>query len=109
MARYFDKVGFALTGSLVDGVWTDAITERAYKGDILDAVRSAEASDKVNDDFRVQNRISILADAYATENFSAIRYAIWNGTRWTVNTVTIERPRLILALGGVWDGQIPSS
>ena len=107
MARFFGKIGYASTGTLVDDVWTDTITERDYYGDILEATRSLEPSDKVKDDIRLQNRLSIVADAFALENFSKIKYAIWNGNRWTVTNVTIERPRLILSLGGVYNGETP--
>jgi hypothetical protein len=107
MSRCFDKVGYELPGSTVNGVWTAGITERDHYGEVLDATRSLEPSEKVNDDFRLQNRISIVADAFALENFAYIKYVFWMGTRWTVNTVKIERPRLILSLGGVYHGRIP--
>lgn len=107
MARFLGMVGFAPTGEFVDDVWTANVVERPYKGDLLEATRSLEPSDKVNDDIRLQNRIRIMGDAYALENFSSIRYVLLKTTRWTVNTVTVERPELILTLGGVYDGVIP--
>jgi hypothetical protein len=108
MARFFDKVGYGLTGEIVDGVWSDSITERAYYGDVLSTLRSFEGSDKVNDDIRLQNRISIVADAFALENFSNIKYVSWMGSLWTVNSVDVERPRLVLSLGGVYNGPSPT-
>lgn len=105
--RFFDKVGYGISTNLGDGVWSDSITERSYYGDVLDVTRSLEPSDKVNDDIRLQNRISIMADAFALENFSDIKYVSWMGSLWTVNTVTVERPRLLLSLGGVYDGPVP--
>lgn len=108
MARFFDKVGYGLPTELVDGVWSDDITERAYYGDILDAMASNEESDKVIDDIRLQQRISILADAFALENFSRIKYVSWMGSLWTVISVRVERPRLVLALGGIYNGPRPT-
>lgn len=108
MARFFGNVGFAPTGTLVDGVWTGNITERPYKGTVLESTRSLEPSDKVEDDIRLQNRIVITADAFALENYSNIKYVLWDGVRWTVNTVTVERPDLILSVGGVYHGDTPS-
>jgi hypothetical protein len=108
MARFFDKVGYGIQGELVDGVWADNITERDHYGDVLDAISSYAQSEKVNDDFRLQNRISIVADAFALENFSTIKYVLLMGTRWMVNSVRVERPRLILSLGGVYHGPIPT-
>lgn len=109
MARFFDKVGFVPTGIFVDGVWTANPTERAYKGEVLEQTSSIEPADKVNDDVRLQNRIRITGDSYALEHFSDIKYVLWHGTRWTVNTVTVERPELTLSLGGVWDGEVATS
>lgn len=108
MARFYDKVGYGLPTELVNGVWTANIVERDHYGDILKTMSSIEPSDKVNDDIRLQNRISIVADAFALENFSDIKYVSYMGTRWTVQSVVVERPRLILSLGGVYDGPIPT-
>lgn len=107
MARYYDKIGYGLPGELVNGVWTNSITERAYYGDILEETSSLDESDKVNPNVRLQHRISIVADAYALDNFFNIKYATWMGSLWTVNSVRVERPRLVLSLGGVYDGPRP--
>lgn len=108
MARFYDKVGFGNPGELVDGVWSDSITERAYYGDVLNNTQALEVSDKVNPDIRLQQRISIMADAYAVESASKIKYVSWAGSLWMVESFTIERPRLILTLGGVYDGPRPT-
>lgn len=108
MTRFYGMVGYGLPGELVDGVWTDSITERAYNGRVLDLITSTEQSDKVNDDIRVRNRISIVADAYLLENFSRIKYVRWMDSPWAVETVEVKRPRLIIALGGVYAGPFPS-
>lgn len=107
MVRFFDKVGYATPAVIVDGVWSDSITERDHYGEVLRTMSSIEPSDKVNDDIRLQNRVSIVADAFALENFSTIKYVLWMGTRWSVQSVEVERPRLILNLGGVYDGPVP--
>jgi 2-hydroxy-3-keto-5-methylthiopentenyl-1-phosphate phosphatase len=108
VVRFFDKVGYGTPGELVDGVWSDSITERDYYGEVLEATRSLEGSEKVNDDIRLQNRISIMADAFAFENFSDIRYVLWQGSPWMVNSVEVRRPRLVLSLGGVYSGPRPT-
>lgn len=102
-------VGFGQQGELVDGVWADStVTERDYKGEIESATRYVEEADQVNANIRLSNRIAIVADAFAQENFSNIRYVRWAGTPWSVTSVEIERPRLILTLGGVYNGVLPT-
>ena len=108
MTRFYDKVGYGIPGEVVDGVWADDITERAYYGDILETVSSNEEADQVNNNIRLQNRVSIMADAFALENFSLIKYVSWMGSLWTVTSVRVERPRLVLSLGGVYSGPRPS-
>lgn len=108
MTRFYGMVGYGVPGELVGGVWTDTITERAFNGRVLDVITSNEQSDKVNDDIRVRHRISILADAYLLENFSQIKYVNWMGTRWQAETVEVNRPRLVISLGGVYNGPGPT-
>jgi fructose-1,6-bisphosphatase/inositol monophosphatase family enzyme len=107
MARFYGKIGYGVSEEAVAGVWSDVITERAYYGDVLSDLRSNAAAEKVNDDVRLQNRISIVADAYALGNYIQIKYVEWAGFLWTVNSVDVERPRLILSLGGVYNGPRP--
>lgn len=80
--------------------------ERDYTGDILRNTRKLQAGESVNDDLSVDNSISIVADAYANEHFFAMRYVMWAGTRWTVSNVEVQSPRLLLRLGGVYNGPV---
>lgn len=104
MAKFFGKIGYAISTLKSPGVWVDEIVEKEYFGDVIRNSRALRETDKVNYDLSVGNSISIVADAYANEHFFAIRYAEWAGTLWTVDEVVVERPRLILRLGGVYNG-----
>ena len=104
MAKFHDKIGYAQTTETAPGVYEEAITERDYYGDIVQNRRLLRAGDQVNPDISLGNSISIVADAYAREHFFAIRYAEWSGVRWTVQDVEVQPPRLILHLGGVYNG-----
>ena len=105
MAKYYGKVGYAETEETSPGVWTEKIVERYYRGDAIRISRRRESDDKINGDIEVSNEISILSDPYAEQHFHQIRYVAWAGALWTVKTVTVERPRLRLAIGGVYNGQ----
>jgi hypothetical protein len=104
MARFFGKVGFGESVEMAPGNWEDVIIEHDYYGDVIRPSRRLEQGPKVNSDISVGNSISILADAYANENFIAIRYVQWAGQRWIVSNVEVQRPRLLLELGGVYNG-----
>lgn len=104
MARFFGTVGYAETVETKPGVWEEQITERQYTGDVLHNSRKWVGSEYLNDNLEVSNRISIVADPFAYQNFQSIRFVEWMGTRWKVPTVEVERPRLILSIGGVYNG-----
>lgn len=105
MAKFMGAIGYAENVEVRPGDFRDVIIERDHYGDILRNSRNMVETDRsVNSDITVENSISIVADAYASEHFFAIRYAKWMGTLWEVTTVTVERPRLILRLGGVYNG-----
>ncbi len=106
MAKFFGKVGYAETAETFpgSGIWQETIVERDYYGDVTKNSRRWDSSDTLNDDLSFNNTISIVADAYAYENFSAIRYVKWMGSSWKVTTVEVLAPRLILTFGGVYNG-----
>lgn len=104
MAKFYGEVGFAETVETSPGVWVDRIVERNYYGDVLQILRRLQPTEYLNDDVIVSNEISIVSDPYANLNFQQIRYVIWMGTKWKVNSARVEFPRLILSLGGVWNG-----
>jgi hypothetical protein len=105
MAKFYGAVGYADTQESAPGVFTEVITERQYYGDVIrDSRRLEPNSENLNQDVRVDNSFSIVADAYAMENIVAMRYIRWNGHPWTVTNVETRRPRLILQVGGVWNG-----
>ena len=104
MAQYYGKIGYAETVETAPGVWKEQITERNYFGDLTRITRRLQSSDKVNDDINISNELSIVADPYAMNNFHSMRYAEFMGTRWKVLTVEVQYPRLILSLGGLYNG-----
>lgn len=103
--KYRGKVGFVDTVDNNDGIWDDGITERIYRGDVLRNTKRKEAGESVNDNVNISNLLSIIADDYAYEHLYAITYAEWMGHRWNVTNIEIQRPRLILTLGGLYNGE----
>lgn len=107
--KFYGKVGYS-TGDDVEtapGVWDKVIIEKTYYGDVLRNSRQLQDDAKVNSDIGVNNTISVVADAYALVNFFAIQYIEWSGTKWIVSDVQVQSPRLILRLGGIYNGPTP--
>ena len=109
MAKFHGVVGYA-AGELETspGIYEEQIVEDEYYGDVIRNARNLQDAGKVNPDISVGNSISIVADAYANEHFFAIRYVSWAGALWAVDTVEVQSPRLIMRLGGVYNGPTPS-
>jgi hypothetical protein len=104
MARFYGRVGYAAPEETSPGVWTDQITEHSYYGDVVQNTRTLQASENLNPDIVIQNFISIVADQYANDHFFAIRYVEWMGVLWTVPSVQVQSPRLLLRIGEVYNG-----
>ena len=105
VSKWYGKIGFATTVEAQPGVWVEDITERPYYGDILRNTRRLQSSSSVNDNVTINNEFSIVADPFANQNFYAMRYIEFMGTRWKINSVEVKYPRLILSIGGVYNGE----
>jgi hypothetical protein len=108
MARFFGRIGYGESVEKSPGVWVDEIVEFSYYGDVIRNARNLQQGENLNPDLSVQNSISIVADAYANEHFFAIRYVEWSGALWTVSSVEVQSPRLLLRLGEVYNGPTPA-
>lgn len=106
MARFYGAVGYTNDEEVAVDVHVENPIERMYKGELLRHNRNLQKGIGLNDDVVLTNQISILADAYANNHMHTIRYVKWRGTAWKVSGVEAQPPRLILTLGGVYNGPI---
>lgn len=110
MAKFYGKIGYTDTVETDPvnhpGVFREVVLdERPYYGDILANNKRFEKGEHLNDDLNVRNEISILADPFAFENFAKLRYLYWNGTKWKITDVKLAYPRMVLTIGGIYNGQ----
>jgi hypothetical protein len=112
MARFYGVIGYAgdtIEEPVGSGIWVDDITEISYYGDVIRDARRLEPGEHLNQNISVSNSISVVADQYAIDHFHKIRYIRWAGTLWTVDSVEVRSPRLILSLGSVYNGPTPTA
>lgn len=102
MPKIHCTVGFAEFDNQ-NGIWNSVFKEYQYHGEIIRNTRKLQNSGNINDNIVISNDISIIADPYARNNFHAIRYVTYMGTKWIVNSVDVQFPRLVLSLGGVYN------
>ena len=107
--KFSGPIGFAETKEVRQGVFQDEVVEKFYKGDIIRKISKWQNSENSNDNLNVNHQVSVVANEYAFSHFHSIKYVVWMGTAWKVNTITVEPPRLILEIGGVYNGERPDS
>ena len=105
MAKFYGVVGYAKLEETAPGVWQEKIVERSYSGDLGRNTFRVQSSEHLNDNINIANEISIVSDPYANENFHSMRYVEFMGTKWKITNVEVKYPRLILTVGGVYNGE----
>lgn len=105
MAKFCGKIGYVDSVEESPGVFVNKPIEYTYYGDITNISKRWQTTENLNDDIRLEENISIVADSYAWENYYKIRYVIIDGVAWRVTNVTVARPRLNLYIGGLYNGE----
>lgn len=105
MAKYYGQVGYAVETEIRPGVWIPKIEKKTYYGDVLRVTKRIDQNGNLNDNISISNQFSLVADDYALTHFHMMRYVEWQGAKWAVKTVEVNRPRLIVSVGGVYHAQ----
>ena len=100
--KFSGMIGFIKTEETSPDVYKPKYTERHYMGDVLKNSRKWSDKNEVNDDLTIQNRISIMADHYMTDNIGYMKYVVWNKMKWKITDIDLAYPRITLTLGGLW-------
>jgi len=111
MAKFYGPIGFVVSTETEkgSGIWDDVVVERNYRGDVIRNYKRWDNGEHLNSDLNINNTISIVADPYASAKIFAIRYVKWLGGYWQVTNVEVQPPRLLLSIGGVYNGPTKES
>ena len=105
MTKFYGNIGFIETVEIEPGVYRPQDTVISYFGEwVRYSSKFTISSDSSNDDKDVANELSIVADPYANQHFSDMRYVEYGGVKCTITAVKPQYPRLILTIGGLWNG-----
>lgn len=104
MAKWSGIIGYAEKVEVRPGTWDDGIIERPYFGDVGRNVRRLQGGTSVNDGITISNEISVVSDPYAIQNFHKMRYLSYMGENWRIESAEVQYPRVVITLGGVWNG-----
>ena len=106
MAKFHGIIGYGIPEETRPGVWTEKIIERNSTGDVERSMGNwSTQSDSTNDDFNINNQISIISDPFAYQHFQYMKYIEFMGAKWKIKSAEVKYPRIILSVGGVYNGQ----
>lgn len=110
--KFSGKIGFWFEDvETKPGVFKPQIIEKKYIGDVLRNIRRFQSvENQQNENLAVNNKLSIISDLYLQQNWGSIKYVSWNGVNWHVASIDVGSfPRVVLELGGVYNGKTASS
>ena len=104
MAKFRGVIGLVEDVETAPDVYIQQAIERKYRGDFIKNTRRWDKSEYLNNDLTLNNEISIVADSYLYKHIYAMRYVKFEGTAWSITAITVQRPRIILSIGGIYNG-----
>ena len=102
MSRFSGKLGFVMTRETEEGVWLEDRVEIPVKGTIRSLYVRNDNNSSVNSNLRLTNEVSILLDSKIQTHLEALKYVIWKGSKWEVQSIGVNYPRLTIHLGGLY-------
>jgi hypothetical protein len=105
MAKWFGKIGYITQVQTKPGVWKPVETVYEYFGDVERKYSGWRInSESTNDDLTMDVQVSIVADQYAYQHFSRMKWIELYDAKWKITKIEPKHPRLILSVGGVYNG-----
>ena len=102
MSRFSGKLGFVMTRETEEGVWLEDVVELPVKGTIRSLYVRNDNSASVNTNLRLTNEISILMDTKIKTYLETLKYVLWKGSKWEVQSIGVNYPRMTINLGGLY-------
>lgn len=97
--KFSGKVGIAVERETSPGVFEETIEPRNCRGDLIRLTRRMNTSPVVPG-LSMGNTFSFIADPYIRTNLFNIRYIEWEGIKWSATSVELQRPRILVTVGG---------
>lgn len=103
--KWYGEIGFDVPIIKAKGVYDHEFIPKQYYGDVINLSSRWQQTEHVNDDLKINVKISVMGDPFIEEKFPYIKYVKYMGHKWSVTEVTPNRPRMELTLGGLYNGQ----
>ena len=103
--KWFGQIGYWTEETDPDDPFKQIhkIVEKDYYGDLIKNYKKDQSGSTINDNFRISNQISVLADPFIMGNFQHMRYVTFMGNKWKISSAEVNYPRIILDLGDLYN------
>lgn len=106
MGLFYGPIGFSDTieEPIGSGIWIQVPIEKNYRGEVQRNTKRLDIGDNINPNLNISNTISVIADPFFNNHLNSVRYIKWLGGYWEITSVDVVPPRLVLSIGGVYNG-----
>lgn len=87
-----------------DGIARDEYVERKFRATVTRLNNNMVSSGDVIDNLKMDMNFQIKMDKWTYENFQWLRYLVYNGAKWKITNVQVQRPNMIVQVGGIFNG-----
>lgn len=102
MSRFSGELGFVISRETAEGVWLEDRIEIPVKGTIRSLYVRNDNNSSVNSNLRLTNEVSILLNSKIQTYLETLKYVVWKGSKWEVQSIGVAYPRLSINLGGLY-------
>lgn len=88
------------------GIYSPKIESKKFKADIIQYYKSDEPYDKINEDYKLRNRFSIVyGDSKILSRIPEMTYLLFANVKYSITNVEInvKSRRIIVSTGGIYN------
>lgn len=106
--KWFGQIGYWIEVKDVSDPFKTVhqIVEKDCYGDLIKNYKKDQSGSTINDNFRIGNQISVLADPFIMGNFHHMRYVTFMGNKWKISSAELNYPRINLDLGDLYSEEL---
>lgn len=103
MPKFKGLIGYGVETEVSPGVFRDQIVSKKHSGEMLKVHIKHTPNDLVTAT-TLSNTISIIPNRFMLQHYGEIRFVVLGGSKWSIASISYEPPRIVLTLGGVYNG-----
>lgn len=102
-------IGFAESVETAPSVYTEEVVERKITCDVTEDAAKFNASNQSNTDVDLGLKFEIFGDANSRTDYFKIRYVVYRGVKWRVESAAPVYRHIVLRVRGIYNGNTPQT